>query len=98
LTDDVRFWVVVAASAVIKAILSERIGWRGTGLTIAVAFFSAWIGTDPIMHFLQLEAVYRDAVIVVCALTGEALMRAIVMALGDPNFLKDIIEKRLGKK
>lgn len=96
LTTDGRFWAVLTVAAVVKAVMSERIGLRGVLAAFGTAFFAGVVLTSPVMHFFELEEVYREAVAVLLALIGESLMRTVIITFNDPEFIKRIVEHRLG--
>lgn len=94
--EALRFWAVLLSTAFIKAILSERLGWASMFVTFGVAVFCGAVGTDPVMHWFEIDPVYRDFVLVGVGLTGEQVMRAIILASSDPEFIKGIIRNRFG--
>lgn len=93
---DGRFWAIVFVAAALRSAMSDRLGWRATLTTFAAAFFSAWVFTDPLMHFLALEETYRELAAVAIALTGEGVMRFAILASSDTDFVKDILSRRFG--
>ena len=97
LTTEGRFWAIVVGAALVKSVLSDRLGWKSVLVTFGTAFFSAYVFTDPVMHYFALAENYREIAAVAVALTGEQIMRAVILATSDAEFLKDLIRKRLGK-
>lgn len=94
--DGGRFWLVVVGAAFVKVLLSESLTVRQAFATFAVAIFSAWVGTDPIMNFSGIGDGYKEIVAVTLGLTGEQLMRAVILISKDPEWIKSIIARRMG--
>lgn len=88
--------LAILGAAIVKVILSERLGWRAVTGTIFVAVFAAWLLTPPVTEYFSISESYKTAVAALIALVGEQIARALVLISNDPDFLRDIVKSRLG--
>lgn len=59
-------------------------------LTGFAAIFSAWVFTDPVIHWFSLDReVYRIPMAALMTLTGEGLMRFAIRVANDPTQILD---------
>lgn len=86
----------IVGAAIVKVILSERLGWKAVTGTIFIAVFLAWLLTPPVTEYFSISESYKTAVAALIALVGEQIARAIVIMSNDPDFIRDIIRKRIG--
>lgn len=76
---EMQYWLVVALATVIKVITSATLTWWKVITTVLFAVFAAWVFTDPMLHFLDLDPeVYRNPMAAIMALAGEGCMRWLV--------------------
>jgi len=81
---EVQYWLVVALAAIIKVLTSATLTWWKAITTVLFAVFSAWVFTDPALHFLALEPeIYRNPMAAIMALAGEGFMRWVVQTTPD---------------
>ena len=93
--DEVRFWVAVVGAIILKLFTSEHSSVKNAFLIVCASIFMAWVFTDPVVHFLDLDPEnYRVVTAALLALTGESLIKWIVKA--DPWTI--LIEWRNGRK
>lgn len=90
--------IVVFGAALLKVLLSSRLGWKGALVTYFSAVFLAWVGTPPALHYFGLTIEYWSIVAAVIALTGEQIARALIFLVSDPEMFKDMLQRRMGKK
>lgn len=73
---DYRFWVAIAGAALFKLLTSPWHSPTRALLTVSAAVFSAWVFTDPVLHFMSWPPdAYRIPVAALVTLTGEGTMR-----------------------
>jgi hypothetical protein len=81
---DYRFWIAVAGAAVFKLFTSPWHSPTRAVLTVCAAVFSAWVFTDPVLHFMSWPAeTYRNPVAALLALSGESFMRWVITTTPD---------------
>ena len=68
----------------------------GVAATFFVAVFTAWLFTDPVIAWTGVDENNKEIVAVLLGLTGEQIMRAIILITQDKDFIRRIIERRLG--
>ncbi len=90
------FWAAALGAAFVRVWLSEELGWRAIIGTYIAAVFAAWVAAEPFMRWSGLDEDYLVPVVAFCALIGENIMRFIVRASNDQDFLKSIINRRFG--
>lgn len=78
------FWSAALAAAFIRVATSERHSISRSLIIVAIAIFSAWVGTPPVLAWLNLPSDYETVVAAVCALTGEGIMRWLINVSKDP--------------
>ena len=89
---DYRFWVAVAGAAIFKLMTSPWHSPTRAIITVLAAVFSAWIFTDPVLHFMDWPMAYREPVAALLALTGEGTMRWAIRVTPDKliEYWKDL--------
>lgn len=80
---DYRFWIAVAGAAIFKLLTSPWHSPTRAVITVLAAVFSAWIFTDPVLHFMGWPMTYREPVAALLALTGEGTMRWVIRITPD---------------
>lgn len=77
--EDYRFWLAVIGASLFKLATSPYHSFVRAVVTVLAAVFSAWLFTDPLIHFLALDAAsYRNPMAAVLALIGEGAMRWLI--------------------
>lgn len=83
LGHDLSFWVSVIGATLIKLFTSPYSSFTRAILTVFAAMFAAYVFTEPMIHWLSLDAAtYTTPMAALLALTGEGLMR-VVMGMAD---------------
>mgnify|MGYP000880805901 CR=1 FL=1 len=83
---DVSFWISVLGATGIKLLTSPYHSLTRALLTVFAAMFSAYVFTEPVIHWLDLDAkTYTTAMAALLALTGEGIMRALMAVANDPS-------------
>ena len=83
---DVTFWISVLGATGIKLLTSPYHSVTRAALTVFAAMFAAYIFTDPVIHWLELDsATYTAPMAALLALTGEGIMRAMIAGANDPS-------------
>ena len=85
---DQQFWLAIIGAAIVKVLLSDKLGWLRALSTLFIAIFGAWLLTDFVMAKLGVGADHRHVVGAAVALTAEQIARA-VMGLD----VKGLVEK-----
>lgn len=96
---DVQFWLTVAGVVVVKLSTTKYEGiWQAVATTFA-AMFSAWVFTNPILSWTNLEPeTYRYFIAALAALTGEGVMKWVIAASNEPTKIIELIRQwRSGK-
>lgn len=76
---DYRFWAAVGGATLFKLATSPNHSLTRTAITVGAAIFSAWLFTDPLLHFMGWEPEsYRNAAAGLMALIGEGAMRWLI--------------------
>ena len=91
---DYRFWVAILGAAVFKLMTSPWHSPTRAIITVLAAVFSAWVFTDPVLHFMSWPMTYREPVAALLALTGETFMRWLMTA--TPEKFVDLIKRLKG--
>ena len=89
---DYRFWVAILGAAVFKLMTSPWHSPTRAIITVLAAVFSAWVFTDPVLHFMSWPMTYREPVAALLALTGEGTMRWVIRTTPDKllEYWKDL--------
>ena len=91
------FWLYVLIAGVLKTVLSPWAGIVKTLVSYFAAFFLAITFVDPVLVFFNLNPeVYKTAVGIVIALTGEGIARWVLRTVTDPQALTDWITRFRG--
>lgn len=85
---EYKFWLAVLGAAIFKLLTSPWHSPTRAVITVLAAVFSAWIFTDPVLHFMNWPMTYREPVAALLALTGEGTMRWVIRI--TPEKLIDI--------
>ena len=81
---DYRFWAAIGGATLFKLATSPKHSPARTIITVGAAIFSAWLFTDPLLHFMNWEPEsYRNAVAGLMALVGEGAMRWFIRVTPD---------------
>lgn len=97
LDRDQTFWMLVV-SAVSTKMLAIRPKTFLAGLAyVAAAVLTAYTGTDVLMHYLRVPEIGRPLVIVLLALTGENLLRQLMLLTSDLTYLQKLVGLWRGK-
>lgn len=91
-----QIWLAIFGAALVKVLLSERLGWKAAIGTWFIAVFSAWLLTPPAVAWFNISPTYAPAMAALIALLGEQLAKTIVMVSKDPEFFKDLLRARIG--
>ncbi|WP_422383290.1 hypothetical protein [Roseibium album] len=76
---DPAFWIAVMGATFIKLALSTSLNFIKAAVTVASALIAAIFFTEPLLHYFGWEPdIYREAVAVLLALTGEEIARLLV--------------------
>lgn len=98
-SHDLQFWLAVAGAVVVKLITSEFAGITRAAITVTAAVFSAWVFTNPILDFLDLNPeTYQIPVAALAALTGEGFIKMVIRVTAEPQSLLDFIRAWRGGK
>lgn len=74
--ENLGFLLVVAGGLIVSILSSERHTLLGTLSRIAAGVFCAVLFTDPVLHYLSLEAdAYRKATAGIFSMSGYAITR-----------------------
>lgn len=85
LGHDVSFWISVLGATVIKLLTSPYSSFTRAVLTVFAAMFSAYVFTEPMIHWLGLDPLtYTTPMAALVALTGEGLMRTVISFAENP--------------
>lgn len=90
------FWLSVVAAAIVKAIQSEKVGWRAVMASLMISITLAGIFTRPTMHYFGIDEAYVGAVGGLIAIGGESLTRIAIGLVSDPEIVKSAIRKWVG--
>ncbi len=86
LGHDLSFWISVLGATLIKLFTSQYQSFTRAFLTVFAAMFSAYIFTDPMIHWLALDPItYTTPMAALVALTGEGLMRTLISFGENPT-------------
>lgn len=91
-----QLWLAILGAALVKVLLSERLGWRAAIGTWFIAVFSAWLLTPPAVDWFNVSPLYAPAMAALIALMGEQIAKTIVIVSKDPEFFKDMVRSRFG--
>lgn len=98
MSDDLRMLITVICAVLIKLIISETLSIIRAASTIGAAIFSAWVFTDPALHWFALDPErYRLAVAAILALLGENLIRRLLDLTGSDTAIANLIKAWRGK-
>ena len=86
INKPLEFWAAVLLAVIIKLKTSSRLGLWGTITAIASALLSAYAFAEPLSRWLGFSEIIVAALI---ALTGEGLMRYILIVVNNPEELKE---------
>ncbi|MCV0395496.1 MAG: hypothetical protein K5872_22370 [Rhizobiaceae bacterium] len=82
---DIAFWIAVAGATVVKLMTSPFHSLFRAVATVFAAVFSAYVFTDPVVHWLELNSeTYTAPMAALLALTGEGIIRSLMAASFDP--------------
>lgn len=83
---DLSFWLTMAGAVVVKLLTSPYHSiWRAA-VQIVTAVFCAWVFTDPVIDWLDLDPdTYKNPVAALVAITGEGIVRALLLAANNPK-------------
>lgn len=80
---DYRFWIAVGGATMFKLMTSRFHSPTRAVVTVLAAVFSAWVFTDPLVHFMGWPDTSRNAVAALLSLMGEGTMRWIIRTTPD---------------
>ena len=86
INKPLEFWAAVLVAVLIKLKTSTRLGLWGTITTIATALLSAYAFAEPVSQRLGFSEIIVAALI---ALTGEGIMRYVLIVVNNPEELKE---------
>lgn len=73
---DHRVWLAIGGAILVKIITSEKHSFKRAATIISVSVFAAWVGTDPMVDYMNLDPEkHRVVTAALLALTGESLVR-----------------------
>lgn len=76
---DPAFWIAVMGATFVKLALSQSLNIVRAVVTVTSALIAAIFFTEPLLHYFEWDPeIYREAVAVLLALTGEEIARLLV--------------------
>ena len=97
-SPDPYFWITAVLAALVKVAASDKFHiWRGL-ISFVIAIFCAWVFTDPFLDWFDLrKEVYQIPVAALFAVTGENMVRMILLTTSDNKVILSIIKAWRGK-
>ena len=88
---DLSFWVAILLAIIVKILTSPVQSVFRTITTMTAAIFAAWAFTDPVIHWTGAAPdVWTTPTAALLALTGENLVRKLIMWVDDPKQAFDL--------